>query len=120
MEKQKRRKPVRKKIESPFAHNLKLILKERALAQKSAADIMGVSVSVVNDWLQGVQPHNHNAILKFCRAMNCDFQWLLTGERSHSVTGSKNLHEFFDVQDDPLFSGMFVIEAKRLKIKKAE
>lgn len=120
MEKGKKRKPIRKKVESPFARNLKLILGERGLSQKSAAEIMGVSVSVVNDWLQGVQPHNHGALLKLCRAVNCDFQWLLTGERSQAVTGTSNLHEFFDVQDEPMFSGMFVLEAKRLKIKKAE
>ncbi len=119
MEKSPKQKPKRKKVESPFAKNLGLILRERGLSQKSAAEIMGISVSVVNDWIHGTQPSDHHALLRLCKAISCDFQWLLTGTRSNPVASTSNLHEVFDVQDDPMFSGVFMIEAKRLKVKKA-
>lgn len=93
-----------------------MILKERQISQKQAADLMGVSVSVVHDWMNGTYPNDPSALLKLCRALNCDFQWLLTGELS-SAKSQTNLSEVFDIQDEPSFSGVFMIEAKRLSIK---
>lgn len=110
-------KDRRKKSSTPFAANLKLLLTERGLSQKSAADIMGISVSVIHDWLQGSYPNDPMPILKLCQAINCDFQWLLTGKRSVAVA-TDNLQEIFDIEDEPDFSGIFKIEAKRLKVKK--
>ncbi len=111
-----KRKPKRKKVIGPFSKNLGLILSERSLSQKQAANIMGVRVSVMNDWLNGVYPHDPQPLLRFCKAIGCDFQWLLTGEQSQLRTNA-NLNEVFDIQDDATFSGIFMIEAKRLKVR---
>lgn len=120
MEKSQKRKPKRKTPKTPFSRNLGLLLKERNLSQKSAAEIMGVGLSVVHDWLQGSYPNDPKALLRLCQTINCDFQWLLTGQRSNPIGSTANLHEVFDVQDDPMFSGIFMIEAKRLKIRKVD
>lgn len=111
----KNTKPKRKKADSPFKDNLKAILSERGISQKGAAEIMGVSVTVVHDWLQGSYPNDPSAVLKFCKAIGCDFQWILTGESSSTNQIQPNLAQFFDIEDEPMFSGIFKIEAKRLK-----
>ena len=46
-------KPARKKVQSPFAKNLKSILAERGLSQKAAAEIANVTPATLNDWLSG-------------------------------------------------------------------
>jgi len=108
-------KPKRRKAESPFKDNLKAILNERGISQKGAAEIMGVSITVVHDWLQGSYPNDPSAVLKVCKAIGCDFQWMLTGEDSSKNQIQSNLAQFFDIEDEPMFSGIFKIEAKRLK-----
>ncbi len=111
-----KQKPKRKKTDSPFSRNLNAILLERSITQKQAATLMGVAVSVVHDWMNGTYPNDPSALLKLCKALSCDFQWLLTGVQSQLKTKA-NLTEVFDIHDDPTFSGIFMIEAKRLKIK---
>jgi transcriptional regulator with XRE-family HTH domain len=101
-------------MESPFAENLRQILAERELSIRGAAEICEVSVSQIHDWMQGTQCTNPMALLKLCRALKCDFQWLLTGTRG-GENKSANLSEIFDIQPEPAFSGIFMIEAKRLR-----
>ena len=113
--KKQTKKPIRKRVDSPFKDNLSSLLKERGISQRGAAEIMGVSVAVVNDWLQGAYPNDQSAVLKFCKAVKCDFQWLLTGEQSQGEDSRTNLSEIFDIQNEPAFSGIFMVEAKRLK-----
>lgn len=108
-------KPTRKKIPSPFARNLKKILEERGISQRGAAEIAGVNVAVLHDWLNGSVPHDHSAVLKLCKALSCDFQWLLTDTHAQIEAKDFSISEIFDVQDDPDYSGIFMIEAKRLR-----
>lgn len=112
----KTKKRPRRDRNSPLAANLKLILAERGLSQKQAASLMDISLSVLHDWLQGTSPNDPMPILKLCQALSCDFQWMLTGIRSVPAA-TDNLHELFDIQDDPAFSRIFKVEAKRLKPK---
>lgn len=112
-----KKKPSRKQIQSPFAKNLKKILDDRGISQRSAADICGVEPSVLHGWIQGVQPQNMEKVLKLCIELNCDFQWLLTGTRDKIATKEISMSELFDMENDPTFSGIFMIEAKRLKRK---
>ncbi|MEK6627204.1 MAG: helix-turn-helix transcriptional regulator [Bdellovibrionota bacterium] len=113
------KRPARKKVESPFAKNLKAILAERGISQTAAASIAGVSPPTVNDWLHAsAAPNNLIAVQKLCRAMNCDFEWLLTGSQSKVDLKEIALTELFESEPDPSFSGIFQIEAKRLRVKK--
>ena len=107
--------PARKKVTSPFGQNLKAVMKQHKLTQRKVSEICGVGVSVVNDWLSGSQPHDLSVILKLCDEFKIDFKWLLTGKRSD--ISSLGLGDIFHIEDDPTFSGLFLLEAKRLKRK---
>jgi len=111
----KTKRPTRKKVESPFAKNLQLILEERSISQTAAAEIAGVGISSINDWLNGVQPHDLRPIIKLCEALSCDFQWLLTSTKSKTTSKNISLHELFEIEEGTSFSGIYKIEAKRLK-----
>jgi transcriptional regulator with XRE-family HTH domain len=110
-----KRKPIRKRVESAFATNLKNLLKERGLNLKTASHLAGVNPAVIHAWVNGGQPHDLNAVAKLAEALKTDFQWLLTGMNSKLELKNLALTELFDVQDDPTFSGIFLLEAKRLK-----
>lgn len=114
MEKREKRQPKRKRSSAPFAANLKAILDERSLSQRQAAALAGVNVAVINGWLSGAMPGDPVALLRLCKAIKCDFQWLITGERSLDK-GRASLAEIFEIHEEPAFSGVFMIEAKRLK-----
>lgn len=107
----------KKKVQSPFAKNLKAVMVERQLTVRGVAELAGVSASVTQDWLSGTIPHDLQAVAKVAGALKIDFQWLLTG--THAVAGihDLSLSEIFDIENDPAFSGIFVLEAKRLKRK---
>lgn len=78
-------KPARKKIQSPFAKNLKAILAERGLSQKAAAEVANVTAATLNDWLAGSNPSDHLAVQRLCRALGCSFEWLLTGAETNTT-----------------------------------
>lgn len=112
----KKNQPKRKRIETPFAKNLKAILSERDISQRAAAEIAGVNSATINQWLSGSQPNDPMAVLKLCKALRCDFQWLLTGNSAERINLAEiGLSELFDIQPEADFSGIFMIDAKRLK-----
>lgn len=115
-------KPAKKRIESPFSKNLKSILEERGVSQKAAAAIAGVTPVTINDWIHNTSsaPQNHIAIQRLCRALNCDFEWLLTGSQSRVDLQNISMAELFESEPDPSFSGIFEISARRLRRKKKE
>ncbi|MBY0314408.1 MAG: helix-turn-helix transcriptional regulator [Bdellovibrionales bacterium] len=110
-------KPTRKKVQSPFSKNLKAILEERGLSQKTAADIAGTTASTINDWLAGSQPADLLCVQKLARALKTDFEWLLTGNQSQINPKDISMTELFEGEPDPSFSGIFEISARRLKRK---
>jgi transcriptional regulator with XRE-family HTH domain len=110
-------KPVRKKIQSPFAKNLKSILDERGLSQKAAAEIAGITASTVNDWLAGSQPADLLSVQRLARALKVDFEFLVTGSQSRVSLQDLSMTELFDSEPDPSFSGIFEISARRLRRK---
>lgn len=110
-------KPTRKKVKTMFSENLAMIVKERGITQKTLAEIAGVNRSVINSWLSGVVPQDLNAVLKISKSLKLDFQYLLTGEHSNFSPKDLQISEIFDVEIDPDFSGIFMLEAKRLRKK---
>lgn len=96
-------------------------MKERNINQKALAEIANVSKSVISDWLKSdSSPHNLNAVLRLCKSLQIDFQWLTTGEHSAPNLKEISLSELFDLSDEPEFTGIFQIEMKRLKRKKVD
>lgn len=113
-----RTKPSSKGM-STFARNLQSLLDERDISQRAAAEIAGISVSTINDWLAGSTPKSMDAVLKLAKGLNCDFQWLLTGEASlKSESENLNLSQLFSIEDEPSLSGLFMVELKRLTRRK--
>ncbi len=112
-----KKKPSRKKSSSPFAQNLKQILDARGISLRKAANICDVEPSVLHGWLQGTSPQDIQKVLKLCNELKCDFQWLLTGTKDKITAKQVSLTELFEMENDPMFSGIFMIEAKRLKRK---
>jgi len=100
-----------------FMTNLKEVLDRRNLTQKAVAEICEVSPSIVNGWMTGSLPKNMQPILRLCQSLKIDFQWLLTNTRSSVKPEDMDLEDIFEIEDDPLFSGLFLLEGKRLKRK---
>ena len=104
---------------SVFAKNLKNLLQERGLSQRAVAELASVRPSVVNDWLAGCRPTKMEPVVALCQALKIDFQYLLTGTRSILHRDDLSLNDLFDIEEEPNFSGLFLIEAKRLRRKKS-
>lgn len=100
---------------SVFSANLKTILKDRGLTAKAAAAIAEISPSTFGQWVNGATPLDMEAVFRFARGVNVDFAWLLTGKSEPSKTPS--ISDLFETSDVPDMSGIFLIEAKRLKVK---
>src|ERR1022692_613768 len=98
----------------PFARNLRKLMQDRGLSQKEICKQTGIKTTTLNDWLGGTAPSDLIAVAELCRVLKVDFQVLLLGSRPEHEYEEKSLHELFDVQDSPEFSGIFLIEAKRL------
>ncbi|WII72156.1 hypothetical protein QJS83_16965 [Bdellovibrio sp. 22V] len=98
-----------------FAANLKKVLKERGLSARAGAEIAGVPSSTFNMWTSGSVPENHEAVYRFAKGVGVSFQWLLIGKEEPPPTIS--ITDLYDVSAEPDLSGIFLIEAKRLKPK---
>lgn len=125
-----KKKPVRKRPDSSFRHQLNEVMLDHNLSLDAVAKICGVSKSVVFDWTQGAIPQDFSKILKLCKACEVDFQWLMTGERptrEHPSSAPQKKHFSLDdicldpsvmVDADPEFSGIFLVEMKRIRKRK--
>ncbi len=100
-----------KKKASPFAANLKELLRKKNLTQKQISVLCHVSPSVVNGWLSGTVPYDLIAIARLAEVLDTDFQELLTSIPSPK---SVSLCNVFHIQDENALSGVFKIEVKRL------
>ena len=112
-----KQKPIRHRVESPFGENLKKILKEKGMTLRQAAKIAGVNPATLHSWEHGGAAQDLNAVLKLCQELKIDFQWLLTGTSGSADLRDATISQLFDMENDPTFTGLFMIEAKRLKRK---
>lgn len=115
-----KKKPARKRVISPFAKNLQKILHERNISQRAAAELAQVSPSVLAGWLSGSQSNDPIAIQRLAKGLGCSFEWLLCGAVSDIKASQISMAELFEQEADPTFSGVFRIEAHRLRRKVSE
>lgn len=101
----------------PFSINLKKLMQEKGISQRSLAKLAGIKLSTLNDWLAGANPSDLKAVAEICKVLKVDFEYLLLGSRASIPLREKSLTELFDIETDPQFSGLFLIEAKRLRKK---
>ncbi|MBY0386064.1 helix-turn-helix transcriptional regulator [bacterium] len=100
-----------------FSKNLKKLLEENKITLREAAKIAGTSPSVISGWINGASPASPEAVLKLTEALKADYQYIMTGKPSNLIPASR-VGEIFEVEDSAEFSGLFLIEAKRLKWRK--
>jgi len=103
---------------SPFTKNFANLLRENRCSHRRAAKIAGVAPSVISGWTAGSMPNNPVALLKITEELQADFQFILTGVSTNPISKNR-ISEIFDMDEHPELTGLFVLEAKRLRIKKA-
>jgi transcriptional regulator with XRE-family HTH domain len=113
-QKNKSSKVRKPKGPSIFSKNLRNLLKAKKLSLREAARIAGVSPSVMSGWTAGSVPNDPVALLRLTDSLGVDFQMLLTGKPANPVP-LRDIQEVFEVEEVVDFSGVFIIEAKRLK-----
>jgi transcriptional regulator with XRE-family HTH domain len=107
----------RKKKSSVFAKNFSNLLKEKGVSVRRAAEIAGTSASVVSGWTAGAYPGNPADLLKITTELGADFQFILCGVPSSTIP-THRLNEIFDSEDRNDLSGIFLVTAKRLRVRK--
>ena len=110
----------KKKGALELSKNLRAVLEERKLSFKAGAEICGVAQSVFHGWVNGTQCTDPAALLRFCESLRVDFQWLQTSKRSTFNSADLSIKDIFEIENDPTVSGIFLIEAKRLKRRDAK
>jgi transcriptional regulator with XRE-family HTH domain len=95
----------------PFSSILRSIMNERQLSAKQLAEMSGVKATVVQNWLEGKNPHDLKAVDKLAKSLGVSFRSLLLGE-AESVKGPQSIGEMFDEQE--FFDGLAKISIKRL------
>ena len=110
-----KKRAKRRRIESPFGRILKAILAEQGITYRQAASFAGVPNSVLHAWITGGAPQDLLAVARLAKVLRCDFQMLLTGVPSEGSVPSNSLAQIFEINPDEELSGIFLVEAKRLK-----
>lgn len=72
-------KPVTSKLQ--FRKNLAEIKKARGFTLRDLAQMAGVPVSVVQNWLTGSAPHDLSAVRKLAHELDVPFEHLLFGAK---------------------------------------
>jgi len=103
---------------SPFTKNFANLLRENKCSHRRAAKIAGVAPSVISGWTAGSMPNNPVALLRITEELHADFQFILTGVSTNPVSKNR-ISEIFDMDEHPELTGIFLLEAKRLRVRKA-
>jgi transcriptional regulator with XRE-family HTH domain len=118
MKNENAKKGRKTKAPSTFSKNLKKLLDEKNISMREMSRKIGVSASVLHGWTQGAVPNDTHLVLKLCRELQADFQYMMTGVPSGTVP-VKRIEEMFDIEDGHALNGIYVIEAKKLNWKKS-
>lgn len=112
-----RRKKKKGSNTLPFKEILKALMSERKLTSRKIAELAGVNPTVVQNWLEGKNPHDLQAVSKLAQGLKVSFKSLLLGE-SEYVEGPTSVAELFEEQE--WFDGLAKITIKRLIPRKRE
>ena len=94
-----KKKSRSKKIDIlPFGKILRQEMKDRKLTVRAVGEISGVSPSVVQGWLNNVNPHNLFAVAQLAESFGMSFRGLLLGQRE-SVDGGGSLSEILEEKE---------------------
>ena len=86
-------------------------MRERGLTLRQVGQMAGVRASVVQNWIEGKNPHDLRAVSRLAKAVGVEFKSLLLGERE-SREEPMLLSEFYEEREH--FSGLCRISIHRL------
>lgn len=99
----------------PFKDVLSQVMRDRNLTLKQVAALSDVSVSVVQNWIEGKTPYDLLAVDRLAQKLGIPFKKLLLGV-AESVDAPNSLMELYDESD--LFEGLCKVQIKKLTPKK--
>ena len=105
--------PRRKRVDAPFAENLKKILAERGVSIRAAAELARIPASVISSWISGGMPHDLIAVQRLSSALKVNFEFLLTGKNTQVEKTDISLSELF-TEEKSGFEGIYKITATKL------
>lgn len=95
----------------PFSKILSSVMKERSLTLRNVAAMADVSISVVQNWVSGANPHDLRSIARLAKALGMSFESLLLGTNDE-VGQIRSLSEIFD--EVQVFDGYCRVNIKKL------
>lgn len=101
----------------PFRQILAALMKERGLTLKQVAQLADVSISVVQNWLEGKNPHDLKAVARLSKGLGISFKSLLLGEAEVNHRPA-TISELFEEQQ--WFDGYAKITINRLIPRKTK
>ena len=105
------RKKKRSEESLPFGKILKALMDERNLTLRQVSELAGVSVSVVQGWLQGANPNDLQAVSGLAKKLGVSFKSLLLG-KDETINKAGSIAELYEKQE--VFEGLCEISIKRL------
>jgi transcriptional regulator with XRE-family HTH domain len=95
---QKKKSKAKSNNQLPFGKILRQEMKDRGLTVRAVGELSGVSPSVVQGWLNNVNPHNLYAVSQLAESLGMSFRGLLLGQRE-SLDGGGSLAEILEEKD---------------------
>lgn len=97
--------------------NLRKVLLDRQMSARAGAALAGVAQTTFTSWVNGsALPMDFRALQKFCTGAGVNLEWLLTGKIE--TPKANDAGEIFEiVPGEPALSGVYLIEAKRVRPK---
>ncbi len=107
-----KKRPKAKVIDSlPFGKILRQEMKDRKLTVRAVGELSGVSPSVVQGWLNNVNPHNLYAVAQLAETLGMSFKGLLLGQRE-SLDNGGSLAEILEEKE--FFEGICRVKIQLL------
>lgn len=107
----KKRSRAKSGAQLPFGKILRQEMKDRKLTVRAVGELSGVSPSVVQGWLNNVNPHNLFAVAQLAESLGMSFRGLLLGQRE-SIDGSGSIAEILEEKE--FFEGICRVKLQLL------
>lgn len=91
-------------------------MKDRALSLRAVADMAGVGVSSVADWLNNSSPTDYMKVARLAQRLGIGFEWLLTGLEAEPPRAPLRLEDFFEEESTEI-EGLWRIKAVKIRRK---
>ena len=98
---------------SPLAKNLRKLLADKGINQRTAAKMAGVSVSTINDWTAGATPKNLSNVAVLAKQLGVSFEFLCLGTTPSKAAEDISTDELFEEVGGSI-EGIYRIVATKL------